>query len=215
MYEFVLGPLVWIAFIVFIGGSLYKIATLLYMAREDKNVFPVWRAKHGFRSVLHWVIPFGSKNMRMRPGFTLVSYTFHVCLLLTPLFIMGHAVMWKNGLGIRWWSLPACLADLMALVVIVAWTYLMLRRIAAPQVRNVNGWRELVVGLIVVAPFVTGFIAHQQWLPYRATLIIHVITGALWLAAIPFTWLSHMFYFVFTRSFMGSEFGFVRNARDW
>jgi len=25
MYEFVSGPLVWIAFIIFVGGSLYKI----------------------------------------------------------------------------------------------------------------------------------------------------------------------------------------------
>ena len=31
----------------------------------------------------------------------------------------------------------------------------------------------------------------------------------------PVTWLSHMLWFVFTRAFMGSDFGAVRNARDW
>jgi hypothetical protein len=46
-------------------------------------------------------------------------------------------------------------------------------------------------------------------------LIAHIVTGVLWLIAIPFTWLAHMLWFLFTRSFMGSEFGAVRNARDW
>jgi hypothetical protein len=66
-----------------------------------------------------------------------------------------------------------------------------------------------------MAPFVTGYIAHQQWLPYKPMLTAHIITGALWLIAIPFTWLSHMLWFVFTRAYMGSEFGAVRKARDW
>ncbi len=46
-------------------------------------------------------------------------------------------------------------------------------------------------------------------------LILHIVTGASVLVAIPFTRLSHMLWFVFTRAYMGSEFGAVRNARDW
>jgi nitrate reductase gamma subunit len=46
-------------------------------------------------------------------------------------------------------------------------------------------------------------------------LILHILTGEILLVAIPFTRLSHMFFFFFTRAYMGSEFGSVRNARDW
>jgi hypothetical protein len=35
------------------------------------------------------------------------------------------------------------------------------------------------------------------------------------LAAIPFTRLSHALFFLFTRGYMGSEFGAVKNAKDW
>ena len=91
----------------------------------------------------------------------------------------------------------------------------MLRRIAAPEVRNVTTWSDYALLLLVVSPFVTGFIAHQQWLHPKAMLILHIVCGAAWLIAIPFTRLQHMLSFVFTRAFMGSEFGAVRNSRDY
>jgi nitrate reductase gamma subunit len=46
-------------------------------------------------------------------------------------------------------------------------------------------------------------------------LVLHIVTGEIMLAAIPFTRLSHMFYAPFTRAYIGSEFGAVRHARDW
>ena len=93
IYEFVRGPLVWIAFIGFIGGSLYKLVSLGLLAKKEKTVFPTYSASHGARSILHWIVPFGSRNMRMHPTFTIISFAFHLCLLLTPLFVMGHAVL--------------------------------------------------------------------------------------------------------------------------
>ena len=69
--------------------------------------------------------------------------------------------------------------------------------------------------LIVAAPFVTGFMAYHQWAGYNIWLLLHIISGEIMLMAIPFTRLSHMFLAVFTRSYLASEFGHVRNARDW
>ena len=146
---------------------------------------------------------------------TVVSYAFHLCLLITPLFLMGHAVLWQESWGVSWWSLPAPIADVMTLVVIFGCLFFVLRCIAAPEVRNVTTYQDFLLLLLVVAPFLTGLIAHHQWLPYQPVLIIHIVTGALFLMAIPVTWLSHMLWFAFTRSYMGSEFGAVRKSRDW
>jgi hypothetical protein len=44
---------------------------------------------------------------------------------------------------------------------------------------------------------------------------MHILSGEVMLAAIPFTRLSHMLFFPFTRGYMGSEFGGVRHAKDW
>jgi nitrate reductase gamma subunit len=215
MYELVRGPLVWVAFGVLVLGSLCRLVAMLRQAQREKSVIPTWSARFGVRSLFHWVIPFANRNTRLHPLMTLVSFAFHLCLLGTPLLVMGHAVLWQESWGISWWSLPAPIADLTTLVVIGACLFFFLRRLVAPEVRNVTTWRDYLVLLLVVSPFLTGFLAHQQWLPYRAMLILHIVCGAAWLMAIPFTRLSHMLWFVFTRSYMGSEFGAVRNARDW
>ena len=62
MYELVRGPLVWIAFIGFFGGALYQVVTMARLARKDKVVYPTYDAKYGLRSLLHWVVPFASRN---------------------------------------------------------------------------------------------------------------------------------------------------------
>jgi len=215
MYEFVRGPLVWISMIVFVGGILYKLITTAMLARKERVVFPTYDARCGLRSVMHWLIPFGSRNMRLHPLFTVISFAFHACLVITPLFLMGHAVLWHESWGIKWWSLPAGIADIMTVVVIIGGAVFLLRRLTFPEVRNVTDWSDYLLLFVVVAPFLTGFLAHHQWLPYKPMLIVHIITGALWLIVIPFTRLAHMLWFVFSRAYMGSEFGAVRNARDW
>jgi nitrate reductase gamma subunit len=215
MYEFVRGPLVWMAAILTAGGVLYKAVAMHALARKEKSVYPTLSAKFGLRSMLHWLVPFASRNMRLHWVVTIVSYTFHACLIVTPLFVMGHAVLWHESWGISWWSLPAPAADLMSILVVVCGIFLLLRRIASPEVRNVTGAREYLLLLLVIAPFLTGYIAHHQWWSPGTMVVIHIVVGCLWLVAIPFTWLSHVMWFAFSRSFMGSEFGAVRNARDW
>ena len=84
-----------------------------------------------------------------------------------------------------------------------------------PEVKFVTFPSDYLLLAIAAAPFVTGFIAHHQWFDYETMVLIHMIAGAVMLMAIPFTRLSHMLFFPFTRAYMGSEFGAVRNARDW
>jgi len=215
LYDFVRGPLVWIAFVGFFAGVIYQFVSMARLARKDKVVYATYDAKFGARSLLHWMIPFAGRNTRMHPVYTIISYAFHICVLLTPLFVMGHAVLWQESWGIRWWSLPAVAADVMSLVVIIACLFFMIRRLALPQVRNVSDRNDFFLALLVMAPFLTGLVAHQQWLPYTPMLIAHIIVGAAWLLLIPWTRLVHMIWFGFTRAYMGSEFGSVRHSRDW
>jgi nitrate reductase gamma subunit len=215
MYEFVSGPLVWIAFFGFFLGVTYRLVTMARLAKKEKVVLPTIDAKYGLRSLLHWVVPFTSRNTKMHPVYTVISYAFHVSVLVTPLFVMGHAVMWQESWGVRWWSLPERVADVMTLVVIVCCFFFIIRRLLRPEVRNVSYPSDFLLAILVMAPFATGFMAHQQWLPYRPMIIAHIISAALCLLLIPWTRLVHLVWFAFTRAYMGSEFGAVRHARDW
>jgi nitrate reductase gamma subunit len=215
MYDFSRGPLVWIALSVFFFGSLIKLVLIILQAKKDKVVHPYWNLKFGTRSLIHWMIPYGSVNMRKRPLFTALSFLFHLCLLMTPIFALGHVMLWNESWGISWWTLPDGVTNLMTFVVIITGVIFILRRIADPTVRYVTSWKEYMLVILAIAPYLTGLMAYYQIFDYDTVIVIHMWTGALWLIAIPFTWLSHMFYFPFTRSYMGSEFGYVRNAKDW
>ncbi len=215
LYELVRGPLAWVALVVFFAGSAFRILSMLIEARRDKVVYPYMSVKYGLRSLLHWLVPFGSVNMRKRPVMTIVSFTFHVCLILTPIFLLAHVVLWYESWKIQWWSLPEAVADVMSVLVVLACIFFLVRRLVATEVRNVTFASDYLLLAVAMLPFLTGFLAYHQWGPYRTMLILHILTGELMLVLIPFTRLSHMFFFFFTRAYMGSEFGSVRNARDW
>ncbi|MGD8395405.1 MAG: respiratory nitrate reductase subunit gamma [Candidatus Eiseniibacteriota bacterium] len=215
MYEFASGPLVWIAFAIFVGGSAYRIVSTVREARKDKVVLPYMSWKYGLRSILHWIVPFGARNMRLRPFFTVMSFVFHACLVLTPVFTLGHVSLWRQSWGLSWWTLPGGLSTLMTVIVVSGSIVFALRRLADPTVRYVTTPSDFFLLAVVVAPFATGLMAYFQVLDYTTILVVHIWSGALWLAVVPFTRIVHMIFFPLTRGYMGSEFGFVRNARDW
>ena len=215
MYTFVSGPLVWIAFAVFIGGMAYQLVTMLKLAKKDKVVYPYMSIKYGLRSLFHWMVPFASRNMRMRYETTIITFTFHICLILVPIFLTAHVMMFSFAWGPNWGTLTERGADWLTILVVLAAVFFLVRRWMLPEVRFVTFTSDYLLLLAAAAPFITGFIASRQWFDYETMVVIHMISGAVMLMVIPFTRLSHMLFFPFTRSYMGSEFGAVRHAKDW
>jgi len=216
IYQFVSGPLAWSAFIVFIGGCLYRLISLLVLVhRKERFIYSYMSLKYGLRSILRWSTPFATENMRRHPGMTIVAFAFHICLLVTPLFLLAHVVLIEEAWNVSWWSLPDGLADAMTLIVIGGCIFFLIRRLTAPEVQYVTSASDFVLLAVVVAPFVTGFLAYYQWFGYQFFVIIHILTGEIMLVTIPFSRLSHMITAPLTRAYMGSEFGGVRHAQDW
>ena len=160
-------------------------------------------------------VPFATVNWRRQPVLTVVTFAFHICLFLVPLLLLSHVVLWEEAFGISWWTIPDAVADGMTVIVILGAIYFLVRRISQPEVKFVTTPSDFMILFIVAAPFVTGFIAYHQWFDYPLVMGLHVLSGDIMLAAIPFTRLSHMLFSPFTRAYMGSEFGGVRHARDW
>jgi nitrate reductase gamma subunit len=215
LYNLVRGPLVWIAFLVFIGGSIFKLREMILLAKNEKVVIPFISLKYTLRSLLHWVIPFGSRNWRIRWPITVLTFIFHLGLILTPVFLLSHNILWHESWGISWWSLPEGVADIMTILVIFSCIAFLLRRFFAPEVKFVTFNSDYLILAISFIPFLTGFLAYHQWLlPYKSMVILHMLFGEIMLIAIPFTRLGHMFYFFLTRSFMGSQFA-LWHSKDW
>jgi nitrate reductase gamma subunit len=216
LYNFVRGPLAWVAFILFFGGIVYRLVSMFWLAKKkDPVVFEHFSLYYGLRSILHWIVPFANRNSRERPIFTIVTFAFHLCLLAVPIFLLAHVILWEESFGISWWTLPESVADFMTIIVILGCGYFLWRRLTQPEVKFVTFASDYVILAIVAAPFITGFLAYHQWLGYKFWLILHILAGEVMLVAIPFTRLAHMIYSPFTRAYLGSEFGSVRHVKDY
>ncbi|MBW2439983.1 MAG: nitrate reductase, partial [Deltaproteobacteria bacterium] len=114
-----------------------------------------------------------------------------------------------------WWSLPDLLADIVAVWVMLACVYFLVRRSTVPEVKQVTRPTDILLPAIVLLTFLTGFLAYHQWGPYRPMLILHILAGEILLVTIPFSKLGHMLFVMFSRAYMGAEFGKVLKAREW
>ena len=216
LYDFVSGPMVWLTFIMFIGGSLYRLVRLMLMVhKKEKFVYSYMSWKYSLRSIAHWIVPFATVNWRKHPILTIVTFAFHICLILTPIFLLAHVVLIQNAWDLSWWTLPDRLADVMTLIVIAGCVFFLVRRLVTPEVQYVTSASDYVILAIVAAPFISGLLAYYQLFGYQTLVIVHILSGELMLVVIPFTRLAHMLYAPLARAYMGSEFGGVRHARDW
>ena len=216
LYSFVRGPLAWVAFIIFIGGSLYRLISMMKLAKKkDIFAYEYTSLYYGLRSILHWIIPFANINSRERPVFTVFTFAFHICLLAVPIFLLAHIILWDESFSISWWSLPDSVADIMAVIVVVCCGYFLWRRLTQPEVKFVTFSSDFIILDIVAAPFITGFLAYHQLFAYKFMLILHILCGEIMLAVIPFTRLRHMLFFPLNRAYIGSEFGAIRHVRDY
>ncbi|MGD2099083.1 MAG: hypothetical protein PVG35_16015 [Desulfobacterales bacterium] len=217
MYEFLTGPMVWISFTIFFIGLIVR--GVRYIKGLDWKLDRVTYSEHvsygvkgAIRSILFWIFPYGTHSWRKNPWFTLWVFLMHFGLLITPIFLLGHNILLKERLGISLWTLPEPLADVMTIIVILSVVFLILRRIALPEVRIITNWYDYLLLLIAVAPFLTGFLAYHHASNYYLWLMAHIICGHIFIIAIPLTKLSHFLLFFMTRAQLGMDYGIKRGG---
>jgi len=215
-YEFVTGPLAWLAWGIFLLGSAWRLSSMYQLAKK-KDAPSLSYMSWGFslRSIVNWLVPFNALGWRKNPVMTVTTFAFHIGLILVPVFLMAHVALWTEFFGVSYATLPDSTADILTLVVLAACLVFAGRRLTQKEVAYITTGQDWLALVIVALPFLTGFLAYHQVFDYPVMLIAHIVAGEIMLAAIPFTRLSHMVFSAFTRAYMGSEFGGVRHARDW
>lgn len=57
--DFIMGPMVWISFLVFFGGLAWKVTRIIREVREKESyIFSYVTLFHSLRSIGAWLIPF-------------------------------------------------------------------------------------------------------------------------------------------------------------
>ena len=218
MYAFLTGPMLWLSFAIFGIGCIVRVVKYVkglnwqldrvpYGYRRDLAI------RGALKSVFHWLTPYGSRSWRVKPVFATAFLFMHIGLVLVPLFLYAHVVLVRERFGLSWPTLPAGLADALTILAIAAGVFILLRRFALPEVRIITTPHDLWVMAISLAPPLTGFVAAHQAGEGSGWLLAHVITGEIWLIAIPFTKLSHVVLFFCSRAQLGVDFGVKRGGQ--
>jgi nitrate reductase gamma subunit len=147
-------------------------------------------------ATLKWLIPVD--KVRSQILFSLTSLLFHIAILIVPLFLAGHIVLWTRGLGLSWPAIPNNVADVLTIVAIVTAVALVIQRATAPATRSLSRFQDYALPLLVALPFASGyFVMHPSGNPfsYEATLFVHAMSANVLFVLIPLTKLSHMAFF--------------------
>ena len=207
-YEFVRGPMMWIAFVLFLCGILYQGRKLskLVSVRRGLQAPPApplparSRASTTDGRSLALRLALAKESLVGKyPALTLVSVVFHALVLVVPLFLTAHNVLLDQSWGFDLYSFRESVSDAFTVVVLGCCLFFFLRRLLAPRVRAISTFGDFFILFLVAMPFLTGFLAYHQLFAYEIVLVSHILAGELMLVAIPFTKLFHMIMFFVNR----------------
>lgn len=175
------GPLLWTAFSIFIIGILARVGIFLSsILKTNKNRHPRW--KHILTILVRSFLPFHSAVTK-KPIYATLRYTFHICLIVVPIWLYGHIVLWEESrFGWNWTALPDALADWMTLLLFLLAAYFLIRRIIVADIRLNSSKSDYFLIVITALPFITGyFLTHGSLDPIsflgNNMRTIHVLSG--------------------------------------
>ncbi len=212
------GPLFRLAFaLMLLGLGRIMLLTIIgmvevYRSSPDKIV--------PFRDLIaktvSWLFPVKSLFTK-RPVYSVVSFVFHLGLILVPLFYSAHVLLWKKSVGIAWFTLPAGAADLLTLAAIAAGVLLFIMRVFYPLARVLSRRQDYLWPLLLVIPFISGYLcAHSRLSPvaYQVLMLVHVYAADAVMLMIPFTKIAHCVLVPLSQLVTGLAWKFRPEAGD-
>ncbi|MEW6359400.1 MAG: hypothetical protein AB1696_23895 [Planctomycetota bacterium] len=196
--DFARGPLFAFCFAVLVlgllrAGLLAAFDVLRAIRRAGDRSIPYGRL---IKDTLLGLIP-GRGNVL----FGATSFILHIGLVIAPIFLLDHILLWRSGLGLAWPALPKVVADAMTLATLAAGIVLLAYRIASPAMRFISGTMDYLLLILVIILFASGFIASRPCspIPYEVSMLLHALCGDALLLLIPFTKLAHCLLYPIVR----------------
>jgi nitrate reductase gamma subunit len=199
---FARGPLFALAFLIMLLGLIRLTLIQIYLlvtgkGRRLQNA--PWRKI--LAEAASWVVPI----RHLIPGtrvFSVVSYLFHVGILVVPIFLADHIALWEKQFGIDLPSIDYSLADFLTLFTIACIFVLLGFRIFLGRLRSMSRRSDYALLVLILLPFASGYLAmHPSYnpLPWDVMMLAHLLSAELLFILIPFTKLAHIVLFFFDR----------------
>ncbi len=202
------GPMFDIALIVFALGLMARLAEIFLLGRAPNYAAPRGKEWHrGLRTLFTRNFP-DPGTFQRAPFNVLVGWIWHLGFLVILLFFVPHVELAKGVLGIGWPTLPNPVIDLITGVTLVALIATLVHRLTHPVKRRISTSEDYLVWTLVFLVVLTGYLAYHRLVePYPLVLGMHILSAELFLIALPFTKLTHIFTAFIARWYNGATFG--------
>lgn len=218
--EFGRGPLFRFSLVILILGLVRSLVLSLYGMNEalrragDKTV--PWSDLTS--KTFQWLIPV-TRLFRKRPFYSTISFLWHIGVILVPLFLSAHVLLFfVNGIGVQWWlELPQRFADLLTMITIVMGILLFLGRVTSKESRYLSRFQDYAWVPLITFTFLTGVLCANLNLSannYQLSMLLHVYSADLILILIPFTKVAHCVLLPVSQYISGVAWKFPKNAGD-
>ncbi|MCD6150981.1 MAG: hypothetical protein J7J70_04925 [Deltaproteobacteria bacterium] len=216
IYGLVRGPLALAAIVLFVAGLIYQAQRFYSLTRERSTVLPPASVlgKVGQRSGPS-LDAINNSVLGVHPYLTVITSIIHTCLIIVPIFLLAHNVLLYESWGFNLFTLPEQVSNVLTIMVILGGVFFFLRRLFVYRVRAITTLYDYIILLIVIVPFLTGYMAAHQWFDYQTIMIVHILAGEVMLVAIPFTKLKHGLLFFLYRYLMHYEHSLGSGTRVW
>ena len=159
---FIEGPLLWFVFSLLVAGIVFRFTFFIIATfTKDQYMNKPTDWMNGLVSVGKLFIPL-HKAVIKKPFYTILRYVFHICMIVTPIFLAGHvALLEMSSLELSWPTLPDNVADIMTIAFIVLGVLFLLRRIVYRNIRERSSVFDYIFLILCILPFLSGyFLAH-------------------------------------------------------
>lgn len=200
--DFAKGPLFTLTFGIMILGLARHFVIQIYelIAGKGRRLTAApWRKI--LKDAAGWVVPV-KQIMKGTPFFSSVSYLFHIGVIIVPVFLADHIVLWEKTLGVNLPSISSGWADFLTLFTLACVVVLFGFRTFGSRQRAMSRRIDYVLLVLIFLPFATGFMAsHPSMNPIRweVMMLVHLLSAELLFIVIPFTKLAHIVLFAFDR----------------
>lgn len=190
------------------------IAGVIEGYRKNRDKIVPW--KELVSKTFAWLIPV-NRLWRKRPLYSLISFLFHIGLILVPLFLAAHVLLWDNSVGFAWPALSQPVADALTLLVIITAPLLFIFRVFHRGARSLSRPQDYVWPLLLMVPFLTGYICSNVRISastYSLMMFFHIYSANLIMIMIPFTKIAHCVLMPFSQFVTGIAWKFPLGAGD-
>ena len=218
LLNFARGPALTLALVVFVLGTLWRLAGVLRRPRMRDLSPPRAGEPSNLMGALRAIV----RGMWPRKEFgqaalvtTVNGYVFHIGLALVFFGYAPHIAFIRRITGLSWPALPDMVMYLAAGATLVSLLLALASRLTDPVLRKISNADDMITWTITFLPILTGMavvgepsavILARDHVIYAGPLAVHLLTLELLLIWFPFGKLMHAFLFAFSRAATGMRF---------